>query len=752
MLVILLHTSGWLARTPWALTILILPILQTGITLSLGPQLTPLSARLAPWSQRLQRLYQLAFALLLGSTVLQGLGYFHHLSTGVVLPLTLGIAASTSDDETALHVDTLAANHYHVVLRGTFHLFWEPRDGFEKWLLILFLRRLQRGARTAPVFSQSQVAAAFGSSQTYVSRWERLVAKHGWHTLSDRYRHQLQSRLPDAALSQAILKIWVPAFWLSAWDVRERLIQIQVIPHRTALSLEALHAIAHHTGFAQVRDLLLERFNVQNGNLIAKESWWLTELVTLNERLMAKLERGEPLSPQERVEIEPVRLQTSEKPADSEPTPPPLAAALKSGLFDPTPVSPTSTLESPTGIRCTYCGSDQVAPKSKQPRCKTIIDEDGEKQNLAVVRYYCHNPACAYETFTHFPAGVLPHARYTLQMHLVAVEVYETLLTTYRRSARVFGVKAVTVYHWVASLSPAATCLAAYLGVVHTSGVVGIDDKWILVCSPSAVRPHGRRSRAVWRYAYFAIDVYSYDLLALELYPQRNDEAVRLILLELKAKGIRPRAVVTDLDPAYERMLPQVFPDAIHHECIFHALQFWSSQMTKLYGRYYLDKVPAVVPLHEALTNLFKAQTQKTVRQRFADLMALRETYVNQTPEIACVFDSLERHFPKLVNAIESPDIPRTNNATELVIRRFDQHYQAMCGLDTLESAKIYLRVFELVYRLTPFADDGRCEIRGKSPLELAGYDVKSLPIANFFTQRKWPTLALEDKNLVPVT
>jgi hypothetical protein len=129
----------------------------------------------------------------------------------------------------------------------------------------------------------------------------------------------------------------------------------------------------------------------------------------------------------------------------------------------------------------------------------------------------------------------------------------------------------------------------------------------------------------------------------------------------------------------------------------------------------------------------------------------MSETYVTQHPEIATIFDSVERHFPKLVNAIESVDIPRTNNATELVIRRFHQHYQAVCGLDTLESAKIYLRVFELVYRLTPFADDGRREIRGKSPLELAGYDLKQLPIANFFTQLKLPTQALESKNVVPI-
>ena len=128
--------------------------------------------------------------------------------------------------------------------------------------------------------------------------------------------------------------------------------------------------------------------------------------------------------------------------------------------------------------------------------------------------------------------------------------------------------------------------------------------------------------------------------------------------------------------------------------------------MTKVYGRYFQEKVPETVPLYEAVTRLFHAQTQKTVRKRFADLLELRSSYVTRTPEIACVFDSLENHFPKLVNAIESPLIPRTNNACELVIRRFDQHYQGMCGLDSFESARIYLRVFELVYRLTPFAED----------------------------------------------
>ncbi len=749
LLSVLLHISGGLTLTPWTKIILLIPLLHAGLTLTGCAPAIPRQSTLSTWRLRLQRLYQLVFALLLVSTLLRYWGCCINASTGVFLPMALGVSATSPNDEAEIHIDVLDQDRYRIILRGAFHFFWEPCDSFEKWMLILFLRRFQRVGETRPFVRQHHLAEAFGVFANTISQKTKEVEEYGWHVLSDRYRHQIYSALPDAELSRDILRIWVSAFWLSAWEVRERLIQAGLVSDREALPVESILKLAHHTGFAQVRDQLIERFNAQEGQLIAKETWWVRELVALNERLIAKLERGEQLTPQERVEIEPLRLKTPEKPSDSASSAVPLVASLKRVLFKSSaePALPAQVSES---IHCTYCGSDQVAPKSKQPRRKTVRDESGEKHVVEVLRYYCKNPDCEYQTFTNFPPGILPHARYTLHVRLIAIEVYETLLTTYRRSARMFGVKAATVYHWVASLSPAATCLAAYLGVIRTSGVIGIDDKWILVCSPSAVRPHGRRSRAVWRYAYFAIDVYSYDILALELYPDHNDDAVRLILLELKAKGIRPRVVVSDLDPAYGRMLPLVFPQAVHHECIFHALQFWSSQMTKVYGRYYLEKVPEAVPLHDALTNLFKVQTQKTVRKRYADLMTLREKYVTQNPAIATVFDSVERHFPKLINAIESTDIPRTNNSTELVIRRFDQHYQAMCGFDTLASAEKYLRVFELVYRLTPFTDDARPEIRGKSPLELAGYDLKTLPIANFFMNLKLPTLTFKSTGGCP--
>lgn len=749
LLAVLLHTSDWLRVTPLCWAILLFPVAQA-LTLKIMPRATK-PKRMRRWVNGLHRLYQLLLVALLVSTLCQLLRHLYATSTSIPYAVLLSTWRTQPDEERELSVTAVDKGRYQVTLRGTFDLVWTSRDTFERWLLILFLRKLRGPDAARPLLTQSQVAEAFDLRPCQVSRWETLVEQHGWHILSDRYRRQLHSALPDAELSRQILNLWVPAFWLSAWDVREGLITRGLLPDRSALPLESLHQLAHHTGFVQVRELLLARFHAQDGQLIAREHWWLKELLALNERLLTQLEQGERITPQQQVDIDALRLPSPPKPSAA--SSPSLAVALHQTLFSVPAEAASEAVGAKGPPCCTYCGSDHTSPKSKKPRLKTIVDPlSGQKRQIEVVRRYCHNPDCSHKTFTLFPPGVLPHSPYPLQTRLIALQVYELLRSTYRRSARMLDRSAATTCRWVASFSPAATALAAYLGVVRTSGVVGIDDKWVKVCSPSQVRPHGKRPRAVWRYAYFAVDVYSYDILVLELYPQHNDRAVHLLLLELKARGISPRIVVTDLDPAYGRVLPKVFPKATHHECIFHAIQNALTQLTRVYGRHYAEKNPKAAALHDAVVHLFRAKSQKTIRSRFHDLLALRQEYVTQTPDVTCVFDSLERHFPKLVNAFENPLIPTTNNATELVIRRFDQHYQSMCGLDNFNSARLYLRVFEFVYRLTPFASDNPTRhIRGKSPLQLAGYDLEALPIAEFFRQLKLPSLSIPEKEAVPM-
>ena len=150
-----------------------------------------------------------------------------------------------------------------------------------------------------------------------------------------------------------------------------------------------------------------------------------------------------------------------------------------------------------------------------------------------------------------------------------------------------------------------------------------------------------------------------------------------------------------------------------------------------VYGAQYAETYPEAEVLRRKIYKIFAAQTKRTAQKRYDQVQALRQQYVHETPGAAVIFDFLERHWPTLVNGIESTIIPRTNNAVELVIRRFDQHYQNFCGFDTIASARLFLGVFEKVYRCTPFSRDAQPRIRGKCPLELAGYDISQMPMAS---------------------
>jgi hypothetical protein len=149
----------------------------------------------------------------------------------------------------------------------------------------------------------------------------------------------------------------------------------------------------------------------------------------------------------------------------------------------------------------------------------------------------------------------------------------------------------------------------------------------------------------------------------------------------------------------------------------------------RIYGAEYAQTHPEVESLRQAIVQIFQAQSKRTARHRYTQVIAQRDRLVQQNSEAAALFDFLERHWPKLLNAIESQLIPKTNNAVEMVIRRCDQPYQNFCGFERIESAHLYLAGFEKLYRFTPFSDDAQPAIRGKCPLELADYDIRQMPM-----------------------
>jgi len=729
----LLVWSGWPQRQPLAWALLSLPLADA--LLSLLPLLWPrvLKVRAYLYLVRgVQGLYRFTVVALFCAGLFSHKDAHWSLFAGGSVRAADGGWARGEIDEDGI---------WRLEMEGHFIFTWKPRNFFEERILLIFFRQFRTPQSTAkrPFLRQEWLAEWFDTYQELISRWQRYVREGGLEKLNGEYDGWVLT--PE--IRQAILDIWASNFWLSAAQVRERLLATGHISSLEDISEKSIHQAAQETGFAEVRRLLRQMFKFTTDGAQWREDVLLERLFELNESLITLLQAGEGLTPQLTLEVEAL------KKAVGAPITPlkkalPFAYRLQRAIF-----GQWEDIDDDT-VRCPHCGSSLVARKENTPRTRKYRDpESGEWRQVEGYRHYCRNPSCPFGTFTNYPENVRLYSEWTVDTVIWGVMVYMHLRTTYRRAADTVGVSQVTLWRWAMAVGEQALPLATLFGVVRSSGVIGIDEKWVLV--PKNDKPEGERKR--WMYVYLAVDVFTYDLLHIDIYPYNGKAEARAFLQALKAKGYQPQVIVTDMNQDYSEPIRAVFPGAVHHECVFHALQ-WAQRLVKdVYGNDYAQTHPEAVALKEQIYKIFRAKSKKTVNKRYRDVMALKDEYVAQTPEAQRIFAFLERHYPKLVNAVENPIIPTTNNTVELVIRRFDQHYQNMCGFDSIETARKYLYLFELTYRFTPFAKDNRpvkgraLDIRGKCPLELAGYDISQIPIARILRGQLlgWPPETLRE-------
>lgn len=635
-------------------------------------------------------------------------------------------------DENWVEAERQADGSYQVEVCGHFRLRVAGDDPFRVRMLWLCLRGLEalgparRGGRTkdgrAPFVSQMQVADWFGMPQPVVSRLEGYWRTGDWANLLSLCAAEVLS----AELRQRIVEVCAGHPW---WNMRE--VYAHMHQQGVKVTYEQVCQAARESGWQVVRRLLVERFHIRVEDFRPRDDWLVKESLTMQEHLVAQLEEQGMLTPEVRLDIEELRSLAGEVGVEA---PAPLKALPWMLRVEQVLFEQWQALEDDQ-VRCIYCGSTQVVRKSKQPRLKWYYDADNQLQSVAVYRYYCRNQACDKGSFTNLPPGLVPYSRFRAAVKLCAVQMCVWGYSPYRRAGPALGVRAMTVYRWVSAWGYELLPVAALFGVVRSSGVVGVDEKYVLV--PKNDKPEGKMRR--WMYVYLAVDVYTYDLLHIAIHAHNTKQNAIAFLLALRAKGYHPRVVVTDLRRDYGNDIARIFPQAKHHECIFHALKDVTTLCRDIYGKNFAYTHPEVEQLRQSIRHIFKAETKRTAEKRYAEVMALRTHHAQAQSEADDIFAFLERHWPTLLNGVESKIIPQTNNAVELVIRRFDQHYQNFCGFQSIETARLYLAVFEKIYRLTPFTEDAQPRIRGKCPLELAGYDLSQLPVASL-----WDGLSIE--------
>jgi transposase-like protein len=632
---------------------------------------------------------------------------------------------------------------YDVRLSGTFELHVDGTVEFYKRVLVIFLGLLEvpgetRGSRRTrdgrtPFVRQERLAAWFEVPQPHISLWFKYWLERDWR----RMLSQKWGEVLTEEVRQRVVESWAEFPWWSAQRMWEHL-QTQ----GSRITLPQVKQIGRESGWTVLRQRLQQVYVISAESFRPRDEWLAEQLLGQVQRLVERLEALGGLSDEQQIVVADLEALCNELHLQPAPARRPLPWVLRVErlLF-----GHWEWVEDER-VRCMYCGTTDVSRKSRQGRLKRYIDEQGNEQSVEVYRYYCHNPACQYKTFTNLPPNLIPYSKWTVEHHLAALQTYEWAHSVYRCTSQMLGVSKMTAYRWVGGFGYQLLPVAALFGVVRSSGVVGIDEKYVLV--PKNDKPDADMKR--WMYVYFAVDCYTYDLLHIEIYPYNTKRSARAFLLALRAKGYRPRVIVTDMRVDYRGVVAQVFPKAVHHECIFHALQEVHKRFKEMYGSDYVERHPKVNALKEEIDGIFAARTKRTAQRRYERVLAQRATFANHTPDVAGIFDFLERHWPYLVNAIESRHIPTTNNATEEVIRIFTQHYKTFCGFESIQSARLYLGVFEKVYRFTPFSDDAQERIRGKCPLELAGYEIQKLPMAQLFRglALQWPSAAFQE--LVP--
>jgi hypothetical protein len=75
------------------------------------------------------------------------------------------------------------------------------------------------------------------------------------------------------------------------------------------------------------------------------------------------------------------------------------------------------------------------------------------------------------------------------------VQLVEWSHSVYRRTSQMLGVSKMTAYRWVSSFGYQLLPVAALFGVVRSSAVVGLDEKYVL--APKNDKPQQKMKREI---------------------------------------------------------------------------------------------------------------------------------------------------------------------------------------------------------------------------------------------------------------
>jgi hypothetical protein len=161
------------------------------------------------------------------------------------------------------------------------------------------------------------------------------------------------------------------------------------------------------------------------------------------------------------------------------------------------------------------------------------------------------------------------------------------------------------------------------------------------------------------------------------------------------------------------------FPHAQHLLCRFHALRAAFRRR-----RIQVPNGPARRVWADKLTALFRTPSKRTGQRRMHTLQAEAQDRPAQA-----VVTRLLAKLPQLLPAVGSTWRPTTSHAAERFLGAFERFYRCKGPCQNVASAHKHVALLMLGDVCETFAAEAAAERQGRCPLQLAGYEVGTMPL-----------------------
>lgn len=361
--------------------------------------------------------------------------------------------------------------------------------------------------------------------------------------------------------------------------------------------------------------------------------------------------------------------------------------------------------------RCPRCGSVHI---KKKGFIRSRIHTRRGVVPRKLQRYLC---LPCHKNFTYQIAN--RRRRYSTDLIRAGVKRYLEDNTSLRPVARDFDISARSLLNWVMRYGRNAKSPIEVADELKPkwSGLLGVDGKEL------SIKGHDLT-------VLIAQDVVTFDPVFFCIAQSENiQEAERFFLIIKDVLRYPTEGVVSDLGRGkiFIARIQQIFPGVPHQACVVHYYRYVKRTIPagKKSSWYHENRI-----LRKTVHDLLFAQQFTDAQQILKSIQNTRHIFrasYHQT-----IIRSLERHFSLLTAHFHHPVLVRDNNITENLIKQLNRKIKQSDGFKTRENADSFLKLWFIHYRFNPFVNSNASYRKGKSPLELAGINIKNLDWLSF--------------------